>query len=231
MTHNEAVVTRRDFLGRAAVGAALLAGGAVALGVHARPAQAMRMPMKMPMRQQDATQGKTAAGAGQIDMDGDYYKAVRRAPKPNATPLLSDKQIDEFERQLACPCPCTQDVFSCRTTDFTCGNSPAVHRDVQALVAGGYSADEIMQAMLSVYGNEILMAPPKKGLNLIAWFAPFVALGAGAVAISIVLSGWRRNAKLAAANAAANSVARIPDVEATDEEMDRLRAALRDDSR
>jgi cytochrome c-type biogenesis protein CcmH len=106
-----------------------------------------------------------------------------------------------------------------------------VHRDVQALVAGGYSADEIMQAMLGVYGNSILMAPPKKGLNLIAWFAPFAALGVGAVVISFVLSGWRRNAKMAAADAAANSVARIPDVEATDEEMDRLRAALRDDSR
>ena len=48
-----------------------------------------------------------------------------------------------------CPCPCTLDVYTCRTTDFSCTISPAVHRDINALVAGGYSADEIMAALIA----------------------------------------------------------------------------------
>lgn len=184
----------------------------------------------MPMTAQQDT-SKHVNSAGQIDMDGDYYKSVRRPPKPNAKPQLNDKQVEEFERNLACPCPCTLDVFTCRTTDFTCGNSPAVHRDVQAMVAGGYSADEIMQAMIGTYGNFILMAPPKTGYNLLAWFAPFAALGTGAIVVSAVLRGWRRNSKLAVAAASNRAATSLPDVGATDAEMARLRAALRDDSR
>lgn len=210
--------------------------GRTALGVAA-VSVASSMTAKRLLAQQPAN---SQSAASNVEMTSDSYKPVRRAPKPGAKPLLDDKQIEAFERELACPCPCTLDVYTCRTTDFNCGISPAVHRDVKMLVEGGYSADEIMAAMVGTYGDFILMTPRKQGFNLLAWFAPFAAIGVGAVAIGALLRGWRLNATKASA-ARASAAQRAPatssntpfappaDVEATDDELARLQAALRHD--
>lgn len=215
---------RRAFLRRAGGGVVVLSLGAI-VGSALRP--------RVVQAQGAVGGGATGpqSAASNVEMTADSYKLVRREPKPNATPQMDEKQLEEFERTLACPCPCTLDIFTCRTTDFTCGISPAVHRDLQALVAGGYSADEIMSAMTGTYGDFILMAPRKQGFSLLAWSAPFAAVAVGAVAIGAVLRGWRRNAAAAAARAAsARSQSDLPmPIDATAEEMARLQAALRDD--
>lgn len=211
-TRESATLSRRDFVVRAALGAGLLAVAATTLSA------------------QDTTK-RVEVQAGVVNMEGEFYKRVAMPAKPNATPKLTPEQISDLEKGIACPCPCTLDVYTCRTTDFTCGNSPAVHRDVQELVKGGYDANEIMQAMIGVYGNNILMAPPKKGVNLIAWFLPFAALGTGAIILNAMLHKWRKNSDAAAVPVRSDVAARRPDDGATTEEMDRLRAALRDDNR
>lgn len=171
----------------------------------------------------------TQSVAGGVEMTSDSYKPVRLPAKPNATPVMDAKQVEAFERVLACPCPCTLDIYTCRTTDFTCGISPAVHGDIQRLVDGGYSADEIMAAMTGTYGDFILMTPRKQGFNLLAWFAPFAALALGAVGIGALLRGWRINAKDAAVRAARQDISSAAPVEATPEELARLEAALREE--
>jgi cytochrome c-type biogenesis protein CcmH len=180
---------------------------------------------------QDTTQPST----GVIEMNASAYKPVRREPKPNAVPLLDKRGIEEFERQLACPCPCTLDVYTCRTTDFSCSISPAVHGDINALVAGGYSADEIMAAMTDTYGDYILLAPRKRGFNLLAWFAPFAAIGIGLLVIAAVLRRWRRNSDAAQRHeesaARAAPTVDASGIDATPEELARLDAVLRDDRR
>jgi cytochrome c-type biogenesis protein CcmH len=144
--------------------------------------------------------------------------------------MLDGDAINTLERTLACPCPCTLDIYTCRTTDVTCTNSPAIHRDVVRMVDGGYSGDEIVAELTNVYGERILMAPRKTGFNLVAWFFPFVAIGTGAVAIAALLRSWRNNA-LATATLQADGTVRPIRANGTDEEMARLNAALRDDSR
>lgn len=189
-----------------------------------------------------AQQGGAQSAASNVEMTSDSYKPVRREPKPGATPQMTDKQLEVFERELACPCPCTLDVYTCRTTDFNCGISPAVHKDIKALVDGGYSGAEIMAAMTETYGDFILMTPRKQGFNLLAWFAPFAAVAVGAVAIGALLRSWRINAatgtatRAAAAEAEAKAAASSPfappaDVEATPDELARLQAALRNDDK
>ena len=142
-----------------------------------------------------------------------------------------DGQVQAFEPQLACPCPCTLDVCTCRTTGFTCGISPAVHRDIQSMVEGGYSADEIMRAMLDGYGDLILMQPRKQGFNLLAWIAPVVALVGGGIGIGALLRGWRRTATDPCAMPVVSPSSTISGIEATPEELAALDAALRDDRR
>lgn len=233
---------RREFVRGALVGAGTFAAGGALFSswtraAHAAPSNGnaphvhsamLRDASTMDVAQVQEAQ-QPAVTAGVVNMDGEFYKQVRRPAKPGAKPQMDAKQVDDLERRLACPCPCTLNVFTCRTTDFTCSNSPAVHADIQGLVAGGYSADEIMAAMIGTYGNNILMAPPKSGVNLVAWFGPFVAIAIGAVGVTALLRGWRRNAQAAAANASSSPQMHANDVGATNEEMARLRAALRDD--
>jgi cytochrome c-type biogenesis protein CcmH len=158
-------------------------------------------------------------------MDQDAARTVRRPPKPNATPSMSPAARDEMERGIRCQCGCTLDVYTCRTTDFNCRVSPAMHRDILSLVEGGYSAEEIVAAFVDTYGERALMAPTTEGFNLMAWVAPFAALAVGGAVLVTLLRRWK-------ARAAARAVATIPapGVAATDDEMRRLEAAIRDDS-
>lgn len=177
-------------------------------------------------------QPQAATAAGGEEMTSDSYKPVVRPPKPGAKPTMTVKQVEDFERQLACPCPCTLDVYTCRTTDFACGISPAVHGDIQRLVEGGYTGDEIMQALTGTYGDFILNSPRKEGFSLMAWFAPFAAVAVGGVGIGALLRSWRVNAKEAEANRPATSAVSLANsgTDATPDELARLEAALREDN-
>ena len=204
--------SRRAFLTRAGA----LVGG-LSLAAHRAVAQGAQ------------PQGGAPANAGGAEMTSDSYKPVVRPAKPDAKPTMDAKQLEAFERNLACPCPCTLDVYTCRTTDFACGISPAVHGDIQRLVDGGYSADEIMAAMTETYGDFILMQPRKEGFNLLAWFAPFAAIGLGAVGIGVLLRSWRLNAKQAASARPVTGAFNDVPVDATPDELARLEAAVREE--
>lgn len=206
--------SRRRFLAQVGSATVMVAGSLVA----ARTAWA-----------QDAAAPQSATAPGGEAMTADSYKPVVRPAKPNAVKQMDEKQLEAFERNLACPCPCTLDIYTCRTTDFNCGISPAVHGDIQRLVEGGYSGDEIMAAMTQTYGDFILMQPRKQGFNLLAWFAPFAAIALGAVAIGALLRGWRRNADVAAASRVGEPTALDAAIDATPDELARLQAAVREE--
>ena len=162
-------------------------------------------------------------GAANVPMDQNAAQTVRRPPKPNARPSMTERERDDkVERNLRCQCGCTLDVYTCRTTDFVCQVSPAMHADIKSLVEGGYSAQEILDSFVDVYGERALMAPRPDGFNLVGYLAPFVAFGAGAVAVVAVLRSWHAKKAL--------PVAAVPTMSATPEELARLDAAIRDDS-
>src|SRR5690242_3038161 len=159
-------------------------------------------------------------------MNQEAARRVVRPPKPGARPSITDDQRDTLEHEIRCQCGCTLDVYTCRTTDFSCQVSPAMHRDVMELVSGGYSAQEIIEAFVGTYGERVVMAPPANGFNLLGWVAPFIALGGGAVLVVAALRRWQRPApRLAVAQPTRGA---RPDG-ATDDELARLDAAVRDD--
>jgi len=207
------MMRRREFLGRA-----VTAGGATLLGARALGAQ----------------EG-VAAGAGQTGakdssnlfaMDQGAARRVVRPPKAGARASLSNDDRDALERRIRCQCGCTLDVYVCRTTDFSCQVSPAMHRDVIALDEGGYSAQEILDAFVDTYGEVALMAPKREGFNWAGYLVPFAALAAGATALVTVL---RRMQQRAAAVAAAQRPASAQAPAGTSDELARLDAAVRRD--
>lgn len=157
-------------------------------------------------------------------MDQSAARTVRLAPKPGATPSMTDDARDALEHQIRCQCGCTMDVYTCRTTDFSCQVSPAMHRDAIALVQGGYSAQEILDAFVDVYGERVLMAPKKVGFNIVGYVLPGIVMGTGAVVLALILHRWRRPA------ARTPATALTPALDATPEELAKLDAAIRDDS-
>jgi cytochrome c-type biogenesis protein CcmH len=145
---------------------------------------------------QQATQGDSTGGqsgtSNLFDMNQGAARTVTRPPKPGARPSMNADARDALEHQIRCQCGCTLDVYTCRTTDFSCQVSPAMHRDVMALVEGGYSAQEILDAFVGSYGERALMAPKKEGFNWAGYLVPFGALAAGAAAVLVVLRGMQR---------------------------------------
>src|SRR2546422_8419034 len=84
----------------------------------------------------------------------------------------NDAAIQAIEKQIHCTCGCNLDVYTCRTTDFTCGTSPAMHRRGGALAGQGKTAHQILDAFLQQNGASILMAPPQRGLHPAGYFVP-----------------------------------------------------------
>lgn len=161
-----------------------------------------------------------------FDMDQSAAQPVRLPPKPGVLPVLTDDERNALERRIHCQCGCTLDVYTCRTTDFSCQVSPAMHRDVLALVQGGYTAQEILDAFVNVYGERALMAPTKSGFNLLAWFAPGTALVIGAGLLFMLLRRWKATADASKALRVNNSALAVS-VDATPDELARLEAAVK----
>jgi len=146
--------------------------------------------------------------------------AVGRPRSPTGT-KENDAEIQAIEQKLACNCGCTLDVFTCRTTDFSCTYSPALHREVLALRDQGKSAREILDAFVSKYGEKALMAPKPKGFNLWGYLLPGTAIGAAGLVLLTVL---RRREAVAGARPADPP----PPVNASPEELERLQRALQE---
>ena len=157
----------------------------------------------------------------------EVYRSVALPAKPGASASMTDAERDDLEHQLHCQCGCNLDVFTCRTTDFACSVSPAMHADVMGLVSGGHDAQEILAAFKAVYGEKVLMAPVRSGFNLVGYTMPFVALGAGAVIVAALLKRWKSATPAAPSGGGAVAPHHI---DATESELAALDAAVKRDS-
>ncbi|HEX7127623.1 MAG TPA: cytochrome c-type biogenesis protein [Thermodesulfobacteriota bacterium] len=71
-------------------------------------------------------------------------------------------------------------------------------------VRAGKSDEEILAYFVSRYGDWVLLAPPPRGFNLLAWGLPFVGIGIGVVAVVLAARRWVRNGRAARASSAAS---------------------------
>ena len=139
------------------------------------------------------------------------------------SPLDNDPVIVDVEHKLKCTCGCNLDIFTCRTTDFTCTYSPALHQEILGLYKEGKTPEQIIAAFVEKYGEQTLMAPEPQGFNLAGYLVPgLLVLLAGGI-LSVVLLRRHRMAQLAGAAATAPA-STTPAV--SSEEMERLKRAL-----
>ncbi len=141
--------------------------------------------------------------------------------RDSLTAADSDPVLIATERRLRCTCGCTLDVYTCRTTDFTCTYSPAMHKEVKALFADGKTPEQVIDVFVAREGEAILMAPPARGFNLAGYLVPGLVMAAGLLGL-VAWIGRRRGSVAAAEGAIPVSpagAAHAPDADA--------RAALR----
>jgi cytochrome c-type biogenesis protein CcmH/NrfF len=149
---------------------------------------------------------------------------VGRASAPLG-PLDNDPGVVAIERRLRCTCGCTLDVYTCRTTDFSCTYSPAMHQVVVAQVQQGTKPEQIIQAFVDRYGETVLMAPAARGFNLAGYLVPGLTIAG----LGLALIAWltRRRGELASPGSPGGG-APTADSPPDAAQLERLRRALDD---
>jgi cytochrome c-type biogenesis protein CcmH len=92
----------------------------------------------------------------------------------------------DIEDEVLCP--------TCETT-LDQSNSPIALRMksfIRARIAAGDSKSEIKAQLVDEFGERILASPPREGFNLLAWWLPVAGLGAGIVAVGLLVWRWTR---------------------------------------
>ncbi len=139
--------------------------------------------------------------------------------------LDNDPVVIAIERRLRCTCGCTLDMYTCRTTDFTCTYSPALHKEVVAMMEAGKTPEEIVGYFVARDGEQVLMAPPAEGFNLAGYLVPGLVIATVGLGLGAYLS--RRRAVDATDTAAPAPGREGGDVPAPDADAaERLRRAL-----
>lgn len=174
---------------------------------------------------QDRATPPAPDGAGAADRLRDPTLVGR--PRDSVSAFDNDPTVIGIERRLKCTCGCTLDIYTCRTTDFTCTFSPALHGEVVAMVRAGQTPEQIVAAFVEREGQAILMAPPAQGFNLAGYLVP----GLSVTAVGLALVGYlsrRRAAVTAASDESAPSPDPAMSLAPDAEQLDRLRRALDD---
>jgi cytochrome c-type biogenesis protein CcmH len=152
---------------------------------------------------------------------GKLWDPYRAGPSlPPTTAGDNDAAIQAIEKRLKCTCGCGLDVYTCRTTDFSCPVSPGLHRRVIALSEAGMTAEQIIADFVREHGVVMLMAPPASGFNLTAYWLPGLAILGTGTALVFAILRWTQRARPAAA------VPGDADSPATKAELERLRHEL-----
>ena len=199
-------LSRRGFCAAAAAG---LVGVAIA---DPRP-----LLGQAPTSQQPAASGPLP-GAGPAGSLAYPDRAGR--PLDAVTAKDNDAAIQAIEKRLSCTCGCGLDIYTCRTTDFSCTFSPGYHRQILSLAAAGMSADDIVNEFVKEHGESILMSPPKRGFALFGYFGPWVGMAAAAGGLVLLIRAWGRRVR------SVSQAAAPVRVDATPAELERLRSEL-----
>ena len=111
-----------------------------------------------------------------------------------------DQSAADRAHSLAAELKC-QECEGLSVADSNAPTSVAIRADIKRRITAGESDEEIRQAYVDRYGEQILLSPEGSGLGLIVWVLPIVALALGALGIVFVLTRARREPRLHATQA------------------------------
>jgi cytochrome c-type biogenesis protein CcmH len=111
-----------------------------------------------------------------------------------ATPLAENPQIEARLKTLAVELRC----LVCQNQTLADSNAPLaedLRREVREMIAKNMTDKEIIDFLVTRYGDFVLYRPPLKTTTTLLWVGPFLLLIGGAIALVMALR--RRQKKLA----------------------------------
>ncbi len=130
-------------------------------------------------------------------------------------PLLEER-AQALDRQLICPV-CPGETLNQSQATL----AKQMRQILRDRLADGQTEQEITDYFVSVYGEMVLAAPPKRGFLLTAWLVPPAALLAGITVLVLTIRKLRRPSGLVLADGpeTPNDVELEPYLDLVDEEM------------
>jgi cytochrome c-type biogenesis protein CcmH len=95
--------------------------------------------------------------------------------------------LADLEDEVICP--------TCHTT-LALSNAPVadqIRAFIRERIAAGDTKSEIKEKLVAEFGEEVLAAPPKEGLNLLAWVLPLVGVALAILAVGMIARRWVRS--------------------------------------
>ena len=127
-----------------------------------------------------------------------------------ARPLADDPAVEARLKKLAVELRC----LVCQNQTLADSNAPLaedLRREVREMIVKNMSDQEIIEFLVSRYGDFVLYRPPVKTTTMLLWIGPFVLLFVGGVALVVALKRrWQK----------------VQDVVVTDEEHRRVEQLL-----
>jgi cytochrome c-type biogenesis protein CcmH len=111
-----------------------------------------------------------------------------------ARPLADNPAVEERLKHLAVELRC----LVCQNQTLADSNAPLaedLRREVRDMIVKGMSDKEIIEFLVSRYGDFVLYRPPLKTTTTLLWVGPFVLLVGGGIALVVTLK--RRGKKVA----------------------------------
>jgi cytochrome c-type biogenesis protein CcmH len=107
--------------------------------------------------------------------------AALLAPGESGAPTTLDDRVHEIASGLRCPV--CQNLSVADSPSRLAGE---MRTEIEAQLLAGRSPEQVREYFVERYGEWVLLAPPRRGLNLVPWLVPVVGVIAG-VAIWLVL--------------------------------------------
>ncbi|HXU49374.1 MAG TPA: cytochrome c-type biogenesis protein CcmH [Candidatus Binatia bacterium] len=121
--------------------------------------------------------------------------AITAPPDTGLSPAQTAR-AEELGKRVKCMCGGCDDAAGMCTHsggNFAgpCDVAKAELKEISAAVTKGQSDDQILQAAVQEYGPTVLVEPPKKGFDLLAWVMPVALPIVAVLLVWGVVTRWR----------------------------------------
>ena len=108
--------------------------------------------------------------------------------EPLAQDEAAEKRLVEISTELRC--------LVCQNESLSGSNAELAHdlrREIRSMIQAGKSDNEIMEFMVSRYGDFVRYRPPVNPVTWLLWFGPFVLLAGAAYGLVRMVRGNQRS--------------------------------------
>ena len=137
-------------------------------------------------------------------------------------PAFSESEAQGIDRMIMCPV-CPAETIDQAQVQI----SFQMRQVVREMLGQGSSRDEILDFFVERYGKDILAAPPKSGVNLVAWLMPVGGVAAALVAVYLIIRSMTRQTPVTATPRPVQDPGLIPYLQLVDRHLDLTRGGAR----